>query len=96
MVDALVRLGDDTERGGSLGSDIQRIIGEVWMAVRVNVRLRINDDSGRGVEFGAPDAPRPPDEPDVLDAESRFEPRIDQVLPTGSSTLAPGLSLPVA
>ena len=66
------------------------------MAVRVNVRLRINDESGRTVEFNAHDASSAPDEPDDLATEIRPEPPIDQILPAGSSTLAPGLSLPVA
>lgn len=66
------------------------------MAVHVTVRLRINDGDGRRLEFETKDASRFADGPDALDAESRFEPPIDQVLPTGSSTIAPGLSLPIA
>lgn len=66
------------------------------MAVRVNVRLRINDDRGRRVEFEAQDASRVLHEPDLLDTESCSESPIDQVLPAGSSTLVPGLSLPIA
>jgi hypothetical protein len=66
------------------------------MVVRVNVRLRIKDDYGPGLEFEAQDASQTVDDLASLDADGRSEPPIDQVLPTGSSTIAPGLSLPVA